>query len=246
MENQSVKSQLFRINFSTGKLESVDTTPDDPKNHLEIGTVLFLNGYGDSKYAITENLGINENFSNYGARYNAIDLEDYSRQFCQAHELLYLSQKKDNRIQIYITEEKVGLDIIQDLIIKAKLKDEADIKEAEEIKIAEKKEREQLKETYKNLELLAESKKTHWALAAANIRKELKLKFPGVKFRVRSESYSMGDSVDVDGPSDIRDEAEKIINKYQYGDFNSMEDIYENNNTQFCALFGSAKYVFYN
>lgn len=65
------------------------------------------------------------------------------------------------------------------------------------------------------------------ARAAANLRKELKLAFPGVTFSVRSESFSMGDSVDIgwtEGPT--TKEVEVITGKYQYGYFDGMQDMY--------------------
>lgn len=70
--------------------------------------------------------------------------------------------------------------------------------------------------------------KTQAALAAKAIKEELKKQYPTVKFSVKSENYSMGDNVSVswcDGPT-CR-EVEKITDKYQYGSFNGMEDIYE-------------------
>lgn len=74
-------------------------------------------------------------------------------------------------------------------------------------------------------------KQSNQAEAAAAIRKELKEIFPNVKFSVKSEGYSMGDSVHVnytDGPTEK--EVNEIIDKYQYGHFNGMEDIYEYSN----------------
>lgn len=74
---------------------------------------------------------------------------------------------------------------------------------------------------------------SRWAAAAKAIRKELGKAFPETKFQVRSESYSMGSSVDVDwtdGPT--TDMVEEIIKKYQYGHFNGMEDLYEYSNTR--------------
>lgn len=82
------------------------------------------------------------------------------------------------------------------------------------------------------------------ALAAKNIRKELKAAFPHVKFSVRSSSFSMGDSVHIswtDGPC-TRD-VEKITRKYQEGSFNGMEDIYEYDTTDFHRTHGGSKYV---
>lgn len=64
--------------------------------------------------------------------------------------------------------------------------------------------------------------------AAANLRVELARAFPGISFRVRSDSYSMGNSVDVywtDGPSAATVQA--ISGKYQQGSFNGMIDMYE-------------------
>lgn len=69
------------------------------------------------------------------------------------------------------------------------------------------------------------------AAAAKAIRAELKAKFPGVAFRVRSESYSMGDSINIswtDGPTDKR--VDEIVMRYQYGHFDGMTDCYELSN----------------
>lgn len=69
------------------------------------------------------------------------------------------------------------------------------------------------------------------AAAAQAIRQDLKKAFPGVKFQVRSRSFSMGSSVDVgwtDGPT--RSEVDRIIGRYQYGHFDGRQDLYENSN----------------
>lgn len=85
------------------------------------------------------------------------------------------------------------------------------------------------------------------ALGAKNIRTELKATFSGQKFKVTSEGYCGGSSINIhwtDGPT--RDEVEAITDKYQYGHFNGMEDIYEYSREPFTDLFGSGKYVFAN
>jgi hypothetical protein len=85
-----------------------------------------------------------------------------------------------------------------------------------------------------------------YALGAKNIRTELKRAFPSVKFTVRSEGYSGGCSINIgwtDGPS--IPSVEKITKKYQEGNFNGMEDIYENDRENVWPdVFGGAKYVF--
>jgi len=71
------------------------------------------------------------------------------------------------------------------------------------------------------------------AETAKEIRKELKVNFPNVKFTVRSEGFSMGDAVNIryeDGPT--TDKVEEIVNKFQYGHFDGMTDMYEFSNSR--------------
>jgi hypothetical protein len=83
--------------------------------------------------------------------------------------------------------------------------------------------------------------KTQSAQAAALIRAELKKNYPEIKFSITSKNYSMGNSVSISWidampPATV----EAIADKYQYGHFNGMEDIYEYSNKQ---DFPQAKYV---
>lgn len=69
----------------------------------------------------------------------------------------------------------------------------------------------------------------------AKLCKEYITKKKGLKCRVRSEGFSMGDSVDVtiyDQPPNIRKEIEDYCSKYQYGHFDGMTDMYEYSNRQ--------------
>ena len=73
--------------------------------------------------------------------------------------------------------------------------------------------------------------KTAVAICAKAVKAELTKIYPAIKFEVRSENFSMGNAVRInytDGPT--INEIEKTTNKYQYGHFNGMEDIYENSN----------------
>src|SRR6185312_1000979 len=83
------------------------------------------------------------------------------------------------------------------------------------------------------------------ACGAKNIKKELARAFPGVKFTVKSDSFSGGDSIDIGwelGPT--TKEVEAITGKYQEGHFNGMEDIYETDRSnQWPDIYGGAKYV---
>ena len=69
------------------------------------------------------------------------------------------------------------------------------------------------------------------AKTAKAIKQELKKAYPNIVFKVTSENFSMGDSVGarwVDGPTEKA--VREITDKYQYGHFNGMEDIYEDSN----------------
>jgi hypothetical protein len=80
--------------------------------------------------------------------------------------------------------------------------------------------------------------------AAKNIRTELKRAWPGIKFSVTSERFSMGDAIRIkwtDGPTSKQ--VDDIANKYKAGSFDGMEDIYNYSSTGFNALFGDAKYI---
>jgi hypothetical protein len=74
--------------------------------------------------------------------------------------------------------------------------------------------------------------KSEVARCAAEIRKILKDK--NIKASVRSDQFSMGNSVDVEikeivDPKVYKDLQDRLA-KYQYGHFNGMEDIYEYSN----------------
>lgn len=104
--------------------------------------------------------------------------------------------------------------------------------------------RQQYREQHPQLTQVSNTNMSSYAVGAKNMRRELTEAFPGVKFSVRSESYSGGCSIRVswtDGPS--RDDVEKITNKYQYGWFDGMEDLYNYSDEVWTDVFGGAKYV---
>ena len=96
--------------------------------------------------------------------------------------------------------------------------------------VARQKEYEDKGEAYK-AEQKAKKQTSEHAGAAKALKAELQAAFPGIKFSVTSDSFSMGDSVHVsyeDGPAyHIVDE---IASKYQYGHFDGMTDMYEYSN----------------
>jgi len=73
---------------------------------------------------------------------------------------------------------------------------------------------------------------TH-AQCAKEIRAELKKNFPEIKFKVRSESFAGGNSVRISYTDGVPlDKVRAITDKYQYGSFNGMIDLYEYTNSR--------------
>ena len=99
-------------------------------------------------------------------------------------------------------------------------------------------------EDYNHLISIGEDEYVTAVFTAKNIRRDLKKHFPGFKFRVRSDSFSGGDAVDIrwnNGPS--YNEVNDLIKKYQGGSFDSMQDMYEYSTSDFNKVYGYAKYV---
>lgn len=86
-------------------LKNISVHENEAKNNLPIGTVLRMSGYNEPVYCIVKNLGISERFSGYGATYLTVNIADYGQSQHQAYTLKHISEKKDERIQVYITDE---------------------------------------------------------------------------------------------------------------------------------------------
>jgi len=90
-----------------------------------------------------------------------------------------------------------------------------------------------------------DGKRPSRVVAAANIRIELKAAFPGVKFSVKTKSFSGGDDIWVgwiDGP--MTEQVDLIIQKYSGGSFDGMTDCYNYSRDAWTDAFGDSKYVF--
>ncbi len=218
------------------------------KNDLPRGTVLKLYGYNYPEFVITHNLGVSENFQAYGASYEVINLDTFEYSRDQAYSL-YWPKDGIKGIHTEITEKVLSEAEVLFIIEQAAAAKVAKEEKAKQDAIAWENEVIRLKAEYSYLTQEKQNPKL-WGptLAAANIRTELKRTFPGVKFSVRSEKYSGGDSIDVswtDGPTE--EEVKAISGKYKGGYFNGMEDIYEyDHSNPWTRLFGDAKYIFEN
>lgn len=82
------------------------------------------------------------------------------------------------------------------------------------------------------------------AIAAKNIRTELKKAFPGIKFKVTTSRFSGGDAVRVGWTDGVTvDDIDAIANKYRGGDFDGSNDLYTYADSAWINAFGSAKYI---
>lgn len=123
----------------------------------------------------------------------------------------------------------------------AQHKAEQDRKAAAETAAAE---RAALPGAYPHLVPMAGTRKSQHAAGAANLGRELALAFPGIKFSVRSKSYSGGCSISVHwlyGPPE-RD-VERICKRYENRDFDGMQDLETIRENRHADVFGGAHYV---
>jgi len=239
--------------YSIGRgMKRIDVPENHAKNNLPIGTVLQLDGYDNPSYVIVENQGITEGFSAYGTHYKTICLGTGKESIHDSLGMDHISKRdvEIKGIHMYFTDKVLSADEIMDAIKKSEASKAADIKEKHEKEQARAAELEKLLADYKHLERVVAYKdqkgryRTKYAVGAANIRMELKAAFPGVKFSVRSEGYSMGCSIDIDWTDGPTKEAVKMItNKYEYGTFDSMTDCAGSIDSQFVDLFGGARHV---
>ena len=82
------------------------------------------------------------------------------------------------------------------------------------------------------------------AQVAKLIRKELKEKYPEIKFNVRSKSFSGGNDVNIDYINGVpADDIRKLTYKYEAGSFDGMTDMY---NYNYDKTRPTAKYIFVN
>jgi hypothetical protein len=228
---------LYNINFGTGKLESIDETDGD-KNNLEIGRVLRMHGYNEPEYVIMANRGIDPKWASYGANYDCVNLDTGVSLRQQAYTLSWEKEKRLG-IHVAITDRIMEKDELTWALIAASAKKAENDKFQKEH--AEKESRE-LAELPGRFPFLNPG---HGVVTgAANVRIELKRNFPGIKFSVKSE-HRGSSSINIgwtDGPT--TEQVEKVTGKYQEGNFNGMEDIYEYNHSLWPSVFGGARYIF--
>lgn len=86
---------IYEMDFTSGKMVPHN---DTGKDALEVGRVLKLNGYSNPEFVIVGAL-------NEHRMYPCINREDFRPRNYELFALKFLSEKKDGRIQTYITDE---------------------------------------------------------------------------------------------------------------------------------------------
>lgn len=76
----------------------------------------------------------------------------------------------------------------------------------------------------------------------SNIRRELKAKFPGIKFSVRKRSYDSVSVIWTDGPTE--EEVKSVTDKYKDSYFDPMQDMAVSSASPFNRIFGGVGYIF--
>jgi len=110
------------------------------KNDLQPGRVLQLNGYNDDRYVIIRKISSPSKYS-WGATYETISLDTGDRCRHGAETMRHISEKKDNRIQMYITDDTLSPDEIMDAVDCARRRDVEKIQEKQQAEAAEKRSR---------------------------------------------------------------------------------------------------------
>jgi hypothetical protein len=230
---------LYNINFATGKLEGINETDGD-KNGLEYGRVLHLHGYSEPDYVVIKNLGIDPKWASYGANYDCINLSTGEAIREQAYTLSWEKEKRMG-IHVAITDRVMDVAEMAWVLIAARATKDENDRIAKEAAEAEAKETNSLPARFPYLK-----PGSGVVAGAANVRIELKKAFPAIKFSVKSE-HRGSSSINIgwkDGPT--TEQVKEITDKYQQGNFNGMEDIYEYNRALWPEVFGGARYVFEN
>ena len=144
-------------------------------------------------------------------------------------------------VQWRISDQIATPDEINELLVHAEQERQRKILEENQQKEAHARAMEKIREENPHLTPLGASKKDP---ATKNLKKELKLAFPGIKFSVRGDYNSINVNI-VEG--DVETSAvEEIAKKYQQGHFNGMIDMYESEENPWADVFGGRHYVFVN
>lgn len=228
------------------KVNSLDHKIDLEKKYIpKVGDILFLEGYGKSQGSENNSDIIYkiEGDEYFTIEKDTLELNSHSR---------IRDIKKVFGIGTYFSEgynmEKFNIsqNILNDMLI-----DALEVKKANEVK-KEHERKAAAEEATKKGEYLSQFKVADRRTTTKILKAHILNTFKTVqKVSVKSEIYSGGSSMRVNyfAPDKI-EELESLIKSFQYGHFNSMEDIYESSGNEELIISGhimeTYKYVFSN
>ena len=200
------------------KQEAGELPNEKEEYKIEVGQVLFTDGPWDENRRVIYEIEP----GSFGIKYKTVHLDGSRTEIDD-----YISPfSKKFGIGVYYKEnDKIDVSLIPDLLISAYENMEQE-KAAEAVQTQINQEQQKAKAEYLSQFIRADRR------TSTNILKRHILKtFPTVqKVEVKTDSFSGGSSMDVNyyAPKEIK-ELEALIDRFQYGSFNGMEDIYESN-----------------
>lgn len=228
---------VYEMDFKTGKLVPLEK----PTEALQIGQKLLCNGaYNCASDGVISAVETFQYLGEADLRYTVINIDNGTQYYHTSREIKPID-KLFGIGTYYYPGEVYDMETVEYARARvAQMTEERRLEAIEKKRIFDES-AEKLRVEFAHLTINPNSDKK---IVADNIRTELKRNFPGLKFSVKKHSYSCYHVEWTDGAT--VEEVEKIVDKFQGGNFNGMEDIYEYRTTPFTSLFGSVQYVFTN
>lgn len=234
-------TEMFRMDWNTGKMVPVQETPE-----LERGTKLLY--YVGQPSNITRTYAVLDGKQRTMVLIPAFipekeeDVDTEGISFERTYDKYIDPIEKAFGIGIYycLNEPRFSEDELQEAMKYAEWCKSIQEKRNEEKRLATERKIESLKKEYSYLTMNPKTARER----TDNVRKVLKKHFPGVKFSVRYDSFSGGDSCDVkyvDGP--VHEDVAKYVRMFQDSHADWTGDYWDYNPTEFNKLFGDFKYT---
>lgn len=234
-------TEMLRMDWNTGKMVPVQETPE-----LERGTKLL--------YYVGQPSGITRTYAVLDGKQRTMvlipafipekeeDVDTEGISFERTYDKYIDPIEKAFGIGIYycLNEPRFSEDELQEAMKYAEWCKSIQEKRKEEKRLATESKIESLKKKYSYLTMNPKTARER----TDNVRKVLKKHFPGVKFSVRYDSFSGGDSCDVryeDGP--LYEDVAMYVRMFQDSHADFTGDYWDYDPSEFNKLFGGFKYT---
>lgn len=234
-------TEMLRMDWNTGKMVPVQETPE-----LERGTKLLY--YVGQPSNITRTYAVLDGKQRTMVLIPAFipekeeDVDTEGISFVRTYDKYIDPIEKAFGIGIYycLNEPRFSEDELQEAMKYAEWCKSIQEKRKEEKRLATERKIESLKKEYSYLTMNPKTARER----TDNVRKVLKKHFPGVKFSVRYDSFSGGDSCDVryeDGP--LYEDVAKYVRMFQDSHADFTGDYWDYDPSEFNKLFGGFKFT---